>query len=304
MLLKFAFDDFIADRRFNNTTEANISSYKYMIKPFIEYCIAEGAVNIEDVTRSHFKNFLIDAQQKNKKPHTINTIILRTKAFFNYCVDEGYIEENIAKKIKVQKVDVKIDTFTDIQINQMLAYYRGQKKRHQSYSSYRNYLIILILLGTGIRRKELIMMKWSDLDFSNQTLQVHGKSRKYETVFLTEKLTKELMAFKAFSQSKFKVESDYVFVTSRNKSLTANSIDYIFRDLKQKMNFKDDLRVSPHTFRHTFCRNLVQSNVNSFTIMKLMRHETIVTTQRYVNLWGSHLKKENEANNPLNNFDF
>ncbi|QTB24540.1 tyrosine-type recombinase/integrase [Lysinibacillus sphaericus] len=303
MLLKFAFDDFIADRRFNNTTESNIKSYKYMIKPFIDYCIEEGAVNVEDVTRSHFKNYLIMAQQQNRKPNTINTIILRGKAFFNYCVEEGYITENIVKKIKTQKVDLKIDTFTDQQINQMLAFYRSQRKKHQSYSSYRNYLIILVLLGTGIRRKELIMLRWSDLDFTNQTFQVHGKSRKYETVFLTDKLTRELLAFKTFSSNFLKNESEYVFVTNKNEAFTINTIDYVFRELKEKMNFKDT-RVSPHTFRHTFCRNLVQSNVNSFTIMKLMRHENIVTTQRYVNLWGSHLKKENDKHNPLNNFDF
>ncbi|WP_285395262.1 phage integrase SAM-like domain-containing protein [Lysinibacillus sp. fls2-241-R2A-57] len=137
MLLKFAFDDFIADRRFNNTTDSNINSYKYLIKPFVDYCLKEGAVNVEDVTRNHFKNYLIIAQQHNKKPNTINTIILRPKAFLNNCVEEGYVDENIAKKIKTQKVDVKIDTFTDQQINQMLAFYRTKRKRHQSYSSYR-----------------------------------------------------------------------------------------------------------------------------------------------------------------------
>ncbi|MCY9550028.1 tyrosine-type recombinase/integrase [Lysinibacillus xylanilyticus] len=303
MLLKFAYDDFIADRKFNNTTQANINSYKYMIKPFIEYCIEEGAINVEDVTHNHLKNYLVMCQQQNKKPNTINTIILRAKAFFNYLVDEGIIQDNIAKKIKVQKVDIKIDTFTDNQINQMVAFYRVQRKRHQSYSSYRNLLIVLVLLGAGIRRKELIMLKWDDVDFKNQTLQVHGKSRKYETVFLTDKLTKELLAFRAFSRSSFKTECEYVFITNKNEPFTINTIDYVFRELKQKMNFKD-VRVSPHTFRHTFCRNLVQSNVNSFTIMKLMRHENIVTTQRYVNLWGSHLKQENDKHNPLNNFDF
>ena len=187
MLLKFAFEDFIADRRFNNTTEINISNYKYMLKPFINYCIDNGIVNVEDVTRNHFKNYLIERQKQNRKASTINTIILRAKAFFNYCVEEGYITENIAKKIKTQKADIKIDTFTDQQINQMLAFYRSQKKKHQSYSSYRNYVILLVLLGTGIRRKEMILMKWSDVDFTNQTLSVYGKNRKYETVFLTDK---------------------------------------------------------------------------------------------------------------------
>ena len=159
MVLKFAFEDFIADRRFNNTTETNINNYKYMVKPFVDYCIENGAINVEDVTRNHFKNYLIECQQQNKKAHTLNTIILRTKAFFNYLIEEGIVKDNITKKIKTQKVDVKIDTFTDQQINQMLAFYRSQKKKHQSYSSYRNYLIILILLGTGIGCPQALIYK-------------------------------------------------------------------------------------------------------------------------------------------------
>lgn len=303
MLLKFAFEDFIADRKFNNTTEANIVSYRYMIKPFIEYCIEEGAINIEDVTRIHFKNFLIMAQQQNKKPHTINTIILRTKAFFNYCVEEGYVQENIAKKMKTHKVDTKIDTFTDDQINQMLAYYRTQKKKSQSYSSYRNYLILLILIGTGVRRKELILLRWDDVDFSNQIMNVYGKNRKYETVFLTDKLSRELLAFKAFSNNVLKNNNEFIFLTNKEVPFTIHTIEYIFRDLKTKMNFKN-VRLSPHTFRHTFCHRLVMSGVSTFAIMKLMRHEHIQTTMRYVNLWGSELRQENDKHNPLNNFDF
>ncbi|ATP40305.1 hypothetical protein CSE16_09745 [Solibacillus sp. R5-41] len=88
MLLKFAYDDFIADRKFKITTQANISTYKYVVKPFVDYCLEEGAINIEDVTRIHLKQFLIINQQKNKKPHTINTIILRVRAFFNYLEEE------------------------------------------------------------------------------------------------------------------------------------------------------------------------------------------------------------------------
>lgn len=303
MLLKFGFEDFIADRRFNNTTESTINTYKYMIKPFINYCIDNGAINVEDVTRNHLKNYLVECQQQNKKPHTINTIILRAKAFFNYLVEEGVLKENIAKKIKTQKVDTKIDTFNDSQINQMLAFYRMQKKKHQSYSSYRNYLTILILLGTGIRRKEMILLKWSDVDFSNQTISVYGKNRKYETVFLTDKLMKEILAFKAFSNNVFKNENEFVFVTNKNLPFTINTIEYVFRELKQKMNFKN-VRLSPHTFRHTFCHRLVMSGMSAFGIMRLMRHEHIQTTMRYVNLWGSELKQENDKHNPLNNFDF
>lgn len=114
MLLKFAYEEFIADRRFKNTTDSNIKSYHYMLKPFIEYCIDEGVINVEDVTHNHLRNYLIMCQQQNRKPNTINTIILRAKSFFNYLVDEGIVTENVVKKIKLQKIIVTITISTPI----------------------------------------------------------------------------------------------------------------------------------------------------------------------------------------------
>ncbi|WP_042472715.1 tyrosine-type recombinase/integrase [Bacillus ndiopicus] len=305
MLLKFAFEDFIADRKFNNTTEGNINTYRYMVKPFIDFCIENGAINVEDVTRNHLKTYLMEYQQKGKgrKANSINTIILRVRAVWNYFIEEKIATDNITVKIKTQKVDVKIDTFTDLQVNQMLSFYRTQKKKHQSYSSYRNYVIILVFLGTGIRRKELALLKWNDIDFKNHTMSVYGKNRQYETVFMTEKLARELLAFRSFSSRFFERENENVFVTNTNDPLTNNTLEYVFTELKNKMNFSN-VRVSPHTFRHTFCHRLVMSGTPVFAIQKLMRHAHIQTTMRYVNLWGSELKDENDKHNPLNNFDF
>ncbi|WP_263862287.1 hypothetical protein [Bacillus aerolatus] len=39
------------------------------------------------------------------------------------------------------------------------------------------------------------------------------------------------------------------------------------------------------------------------TLQKILRHEDITMTQRYVNLWGMALKQQNDKYNPLNNID-
>lgn len=74
--------------------------------------------------------------------------------------------------MKLQKEDVKIEVFTDKQIYQMLVYYRGLRRREKSDFSYRGYMLIMLLLGTGLRRKEVINLKWSDIDMQNQTMSV------------------------------------------------------------------------------------------------------------------------------------
>ena len=84
--------------------------------------------------------------------------------------------------------------------------------------------------------------------------------------------------------------------------MTQNSIMLVFQNLQRKMNFSD-VRVSPHTFRHTFCHRLAMSGMSAFAIQKMMRHENIAVTMRYVAMWGNELKEQNDKHNPLNTLD-
>ncbi|HWL25795.1 MAG TPA: tyrosine-type recombinase/integrase [Ureibacillus sp.] len=302
MLLKFAYDDFIADRRFKNTTERNIQNYRQLLLPFIKYCQEKGLINVEDVSHSHIRDYLLDCQEKGNKPSTINSKIQRIRAFYNFMLEEKMVRDNIALKVKQQKEDVKIDVFTDEQIYQMLAYYRSLRRKEKSYFSYRGYMLIVLLLGTGLRRKEVIQLKWCDIDIGNLTMNVYGKNRQYETVFLTEKLAKELSIYGAFCKQHFGHENEYVFLNRDNTPMTDFSISQLFDNLRLKMNFKD-VRVSPHTFRHTFCHRLAMSGMSAFAIQKMMRHKSIAVTMRYVAMWGNELKKENDKHNPINTLE-
>lgn len=68
MLLKFAYEGFIADRRFKNTTEVNIKNYRQLLLPFVEFCLSKGTINIEDVRPSHLKEYLLICQENGNKP--------------------------------------------------------------------------------------------------------------------------------------------------------------------------------------------------------------------------------------------
>ncbi|PAE06452.1 integrase [Terribacillus saccharophilus] len=302
MLLKFAYQDFLDDRKFRNTTDVNIQNYKVLLGGFINYCIESDVMNVEDVESKHVKQYLMYSQRNGNSAGTINTKLQRIRAFFNYLLEEGMVTENVASKVKRQREEVKINVFSDMQIKQMLSYYRGLRRREKSYFAYRGYMLIVTFLGTGIRRTEIINLKWSDIDFDNLTMSVYGKRRKKEIVFMTERLAKELSAYNLFCKRHFPQLSDYVFVNRDNNQMTQNSIMLIFQNLQKKMNFKD-VRVSPHTFRHTFCHRLAMSGMSAFAIQKMMRHENIAVTMRYVAMWGNELKEQNDKFNPLNNLD-
>lgn len=302
MLLKFAYQDFLEDRRFKNTTKTNIKNYEMLLGKFVEYCIKNEVINVEDITFGHVRQYLLQCQEKGDKSGTINTKLLRIRAFFNYMVECEVIKNNPAKKIKMQKEDVRIDVFNDEQIHQMLNYYRRIRRREKSYFAYRDYMMIVTLLGTGIRRGEIINLKWSDIDFINVTISVFGKNRRKETIPITEKLIKELSGYKTFCKQHWKEISEYVFTKRDNTQMTENAIMLVFKNLGNKMNFKN-VRVSAHTFRHTFCHRLAISGMSSFAIQQIMRHKNIAVTMRYVAMWGNELRDQNDRYNPLNNLN-
>ena len=94
MLLKFAYQDFLADRKFKNTTQVNIGNYERTLGLFIDYCLELGVINIEEVARSHVRSYLVDCQERGNKPGTINTKIMRIRAFFNYLIEEKIVSPN------------------------------------------------------------------------------------------------------------------------------------------------------------------------------------------------------------------
>jgi len=304
LLLKFAIQDFLDDREFKNLTPKTIESYRGILKQFEIFCTDAGVLNVEDIADNTMKQYILHFQRKGNNATTTNSKLQRVRAFLNYMIECEVIKVNPAKKIQKAKEDIRIDVFTDYHIKQMLNYYRRIKQREKAFYAYRDYSVIVVFIGTGLRLSELCSLKWSDINFQQHTMSVFGKNRKRETIPITDKVVKELSAYKLYCEQNFEDQalSDFVFTNKDNKQLTANAVQNVFKRLSKVMNFRD-VRLSSHTFRHTFCQRCIQSGMSTFAVQRLMRHSSIIVTERYAAMWGNDLKEQNDRFNPLNNLD-
>lgn len=305
MLLKFAIQDFLEDREYQNLSRQTIKTYQIMLGEFQKYCFEKEILNVEDVTNNTVKSYLLYCSKtKTNNPVTINTIIKDLRAFFNYSVANEYISEKRNPMLKIQKVktDTKIEVFSDNHIKQMLGYYRKLKSREHSFHAYRDYTIILTLLSKGIRLGELCNVSWKDVDLIKGTIIVFGKKRTQASIPITHKLVQELAEYKVSCEKYFPELSDHVFVNRENAPLTENAVKNVFKRLKAIMNFKD-VRLSAHTFRHTFAHRFLMNGGDVFTLQKMLRHGSIKMTEKYLAIWGTVLREQNDKYNPLNSLD-
>jgi integrase/recombinase XerD len=206
---------------------------------------------------------------------------------------------NPTKAVKPVKAPTTVDVFTDQQIREMLGYFGRIKGRDKTLYAYRDYAMVVVLLGTGMRLGELVNLRWDDVDFLNKVITVIGKKRQQSSIPMTAKLRKELSEYRVFVDETFKRRPEFVFTDRTGAGMTDNGVKCIFKRLKEVMNF-DGVRLSPHTFRHTFASRMVKAGADAFTVQKMLRHTALAMTMRYVNLFGTALKEQNDKYNPLN----
>jgi integrase/recombinase XerD len=144
-------------------------------------------------------------------------------AFFNWCEREGYVAKSPAKDIRLQKTDEeRISAFNEKQIRTLLAVVD-----RNSFTGFRDYVIMLTLLDTGLRISELFSLKVDDVDFEQLTLTVpwdKAKTRKTRTVPISKR-TARLLAELIRENMDFGPQADYLFYSSYGHPMTGDSFD-------------------------------------------------------------------------------
>jgi integrase len=140
------------------------------------------------------------------------------------------------------------------------------------------------MLETGLRRKELIDLRWSDVHFEpagkagRGYIQARGtKSRNSKRALsLTTRARTVLLKQQQIS------ECDFVFTRESDPKQPAlpASLDHAHKRVRDRLKLSSEFVV--HSLRHTFATRLGEAGADAFLIMRLMGHSSITVSQRYV----------------------
>lgn len=306
MLLKFAIKEFLEEKKFKNISPKTLSNYSETLTIFHAYCIQNQIIDLSDITQSTIKSYLRYCKdERNNKPVTINTRLLTLRIFFNYLESADIIspKENAPSKIEYLKTDDKIAVPTDQQIKDILSYFRRMKGRDKTFYVMRDSLMVITLISSGLRLSEMLSLKWENIDFQNGYMMIFGKARTLQGVPISHKLKQELLEYRIYCEKHFGSLPEYVFTNQKGEQATPDAVKNVFKRVNQTIGFKD-ISISAHKFRHYYASVLVKNGVDGFTLMGLLRHSDISTSQRYVTLFNSDLSEKNEKFNPLNNIEY
>jgi integrase len=214
---------------------------------------------------------------------TVVNELVNLSHMFKMAVRWRYIDQNVVAMVEKPRVINNPPRFLNREeIDQLINAAHG----------YYIYPLIVTALHTGMRKAELLNLKWLDIDFRQQTVTVqskrdwHTKNYKSRTLQLTPVLYSVLNEHEQ-EQKRLGVKSDYTFTYRGNRIQ-----DGIKKSLVTVVKEAGLEGVTLHTFRHTFASQLVMAGVSLMEVQKLMGHESFETTLRYAHLSEDHVKKQ------------
>lgn len=282
MLLTDARDEFLFDCQCRHLAKGTLRNYKAEISFLIDYLELKGISEIEQVKPAHIRNFLKIKQDEGCKPYYVNDLLKAHKTWFNYLEQEGYIDEkgNAAAKVKaIKQPKVIIETFTEREVKQLVGYYSGA-----DYLEVRNKTIIALLFDTGMRCNEMIMMEATDIALDYIVVK-HGKGGKERVVPKSAFLGKQLMKYLRVREGYFAkrvLKHNNLFLSKTGKPLTDEAVARMLKRAGKAVGVAENIRVSPHTCRHTFAQMQLKNGLDIYSLSRLMGHVNISITQRYL----------------------
>ena len=157
-------------------------------------------------------------------------------------------------------------------------------------SDERDTLIIELLYATGIRVSELINIKVKDINMEDKTIKVLGKGSKERLVLYNNHTKKALDTYLNDAYHVFnKKNSEYLILNHNGGKLSDRYVRMIIDKLVRKANL--NIKISPHTIRHTFATDMLEEGADLMTVKELLGHESLNTTSIYTHITNEQIKK-------------
>ncbi len=224
-------------------------------------------------------------------PATRKIALASLRALYRYLFIVELVTSDPTAMIRAPRVTQTPGIYlTPEELNQLLNAPGSARERIQTY----------LLAYTAARSGELRSLRWSDVDFDNAVLRIHGKGSKVRFVDIHPKLIVELRHWwihqlseaertPALRDARHDPNTDFVLLTRTGRQLSDTAI---YKQLKRRacaagLHVQDSAHrehrslVSPHALRRTFATYLLNEGHPIDAVADVLGHDSTDTTRRH-----------------------
>src|SRR5690625_905895 len=286
---------FLSTVKARNRSEDTIKFYRQNLTRVRDVFEEQGLSSRLDRITSDMieRNFIVYSMDVRGNAYGSVALRLRAlRAFMNWLEQRGTISDNPMKQIVISKVDTEIQTYSREQLRDLF-----RQPDLETFVGYRDYAILTVLLETGARLRELVDIRVDDVKFSDNQIVLNGKTNEFRRVPIQRRT---IHVLKRYLKARGRSPVDSLFITQDDDKMSRKGVQDRLSKYGRMAEI-DNVRNSPHTFRHTFAKMSVQNGANIFELQKILGHKTLDMVRVYVNLFSEDVAESHRKFSPIEN---
>ena len=283
-----------------NYSEHTVRAYGKDLSEFQNFCAEmHEEDSIEKAAYPLIRDWVVHLVNKGITNRSINRKIASLKAFYKFLLRTETIEINPLSQHKSLKIPKRAEIpFSESEMERLLS----PDFFEDSYEGVRDKLVIEMLYATGMRRAELIQLKYENVDLNSGSIKVLGKRNKERFIPLLPGLKATISAYiEARSKLPEILDPEIFLLTSKGKKLYETLVYRIIQSYFTRISNK--VKKSPHILRHTFATHLLAKGADLNSVKELLGHSSLASTQVYTHNSIAELKKVHAASHPRNKLE-
>jgi len=271
-----------------------ITSYKNDISSAVTYFISLYEIEtIETVKFFHLRSYIVAQLKQGMSAKTVNRKISALRSFYKYLVKKDIVIVNPMLKIVAPKIPKRLPDF--VSKSDVSTLFDSLPFGHL-FSETRDYIIILILYNTGIRKSELIGLTNKSIDFAQKRMSVVGKGNKERIIPISTSLIVKLKQYIKLRNTTFGLAGNTLLLTDKGNKLYPKFVYNVVNRVLTEI--ATNTRKSPHILRHTFATHMANNGAELNCIKELLGHSSLAATQIYTHNSIQKLKDVHTRTHP------
>ncbi len=297
-------------------SKETIRTYCYCLLALYRWLYFYGK-ELREIKRSDLYNYITFLKKKKNSSVTINIRLVICNCYYNFLFEKDiqrdsysiqpspffkgskslinemthYKKESL-RHIKVKNVKKIIETLNKTEINLFI----------KSLNKYRDVAIVMLMYLCGLRSKEILELESSNVNLIEGHIRILGKGNKERIVPLPSVISDVLKQYIKIERPDNIQTSKLLVILKgykRGNPMTKDGLRNLFRYHRYLTKIN---KANPHKFRHSFGSEMAKEGMPLPILQKLMGHESIDITMKYVHLNNSDvIEKYNSIMEKINN---
>lgn len=275
-------------------SQNTLSNYKRDLERYIDWLQQAGIEDLSTVDAGQVEAYLADLRRGfgGRKPlasSSASRALVVARGLHKFAVAEGILTHDVAASVAPPSSAQHLpDTLSIAQVTALVE--SAPSGDTATPVDIRDRAVLELLYGTGARISELMALTVDDMADNDGILRLHGKGDKQRIVPVgsqAQKACEEYLVRARPVLSRGKTHA--LFLNTRGGALSRQSAWAIVQLAAQRSGL--DLKISPHTLRHSFATHLLEGGADVRSVQELLGHSSVTTTQIYTHVSADSLRE-------------